>query len=110
MNFWFDEHFSHRIPVWLTREFQVNAVHVRDLGFASAKDTEIFEAARRASAIVITKDRDFRDLVDLRGPPPQVVLVSCGNTSNAALEELFRRVFPDLRTTLENGEALIEVR
>jgi predicted nuclease of predicted toxin-antitoxin system len=36
----------------------------------------------------MTKDGDFVDLLDQHGAPPQVILVTCGNTSNARLRQI----------------------
>ena len=36
----------------------------------------------------MTKDADFAELLEQHGPPPQVVLVTCGNTSNARLRRV----------------------
>ncbi|GMV22057.1 MAG: hypothetical protein AMXMBFR57_20060 [Acidimicrobiia bacterium] len=89
--------------------FSVECVAVRDLGFARATDTEIFAAARIAAAVVMTKDSDFVDLVRRLGPPPQVVLVTCGNTSNVRLRELIPKAWPAIATMLEQGEPLVEL-
>jgi len=39
----------------------------------------------------MTKDVDFVDLLDQHGAPPQVILVTCGNTSNSRLRHLAPR-------------------
>jgi predicted nuclease of predicted toxin-antitoxin system len=53
-----------------------DAVAVRDLSFKSAEDRVIFDAARKADAVVVTKDRDLVDLLERYGPPPKVVWVT----------------------------------
>ena len=70
---------------WLNQQFGVDAVAVRDLGMLQAKDGDIFKA-RAAGAVVVTKDRDFVALLEAHGSPPQVVWITCGNTSNARLQ------------------------
>ena len=54
---------------------------LRDLGLRDAEDEEIFQAAKAAGAVVLTKDADFRHLLDRFGPPPQVLWLTRGNTS-----------------------------
>ena len=61
----------------------LECVPIRDLHLQAASDAEIFHAARAARVVVMSKDGDFVDLLDQHGAPPQVVLVTCGNTSNA---------------------------
>ena len=71
---------------------------------------DVFEAARRFSAVVIvTKDKDFADLVVARGMPPQVVWLRCGNLSTIELEALLAREFPEALRQLATGAPLIEI-
>ncbi|GIW25814.1 DUF5615 family PIN-like protein [Meiothermus sp.] len=44
---------------WRAATFGVEAYSVQRLGYRDATDRVIFEAARAAQAIVITKDSDF---------------------------------------------------
>jgi predicted nuclease of predicted toxin-antitoxin system len=79
------------------------------LACITPRNTQIFEAARQAGVMVLTKDVDFVDLVERLGPPPQVIWLTCGNTSNAALQRLLRQAFPQALTLLGQGEALVEI-
>ncbi len=79
---WIDAHLSPAIATWIMNNFEVTAVALRDLGLRDAEDPEIFEAAKSQGAIFMTKDRDFVDLVDRIGTPPQIIWLTCGNTSN----------------------------
>lgn len=84
-------------------------IPVRDLGLRDSSDQQIFEAARTAGAIVMTKDRDFADMVDRLGPPPQVIWVTSGNTSDQELRDVLGRLFPDTIEMLRAGEPLVEI-
>ena len=90
-------------------EFGVEARPVRDLGLCDAKDREIFLAAREADAVVLTKDRDFVLLLEQLGPPPQVLWLTIGNTSNAHLREVLTRNLPWALELLRRGEPLVEI-
>lgn len=57
----------------------------------------------------MTKDADFAELVGRFGPPPQVVLVTCGNTSNAHLRQVLASAWPTVAAMLRQGEPLVEV-
>src|SRR5262245_31484148 len=63
----------------------------------------------RRSRIVITKDRDFPDLLARLGPPPQVIWVTGGNTSNARMRQLFEELFPQALLLLQGGDVLVEI-
>lgn len=82
---------------------------VRELGLREAKDREIFLAARKAGAVVMTKDGDFVLLLEQLGPPPQILWLTIGNTSNAHLKEVLSRNFPSARELLLRGEPLVEI-
>jgi predicted nuclease of predicted toxin-antitoxin system len=79
------------------------------LGLREAKDLIIFHAAREAGAVIMSKDSDFVLLLERFGPPPQVLWVTCGNTSNARMREILLKSFPEARTRLEQGEPLVEI-
>lgn len=58
MTFWIDAHLSPLIAAWLTWTFaDVQAVPLRDLGLRDAEDEEIFQAAKAAGVVVLTKRR-----------------------------------------------------
>lgn len=82
---WIDAHLSPAIATWITDIFGVTAIALRDLGLRDAEDPEIFESAKAQGVIFMTKDSDFVDLVERLGAPPQIIWLTCGNTSNVRL-------------------------
>jgi predicted nuclease of predicted toxin-antitoxin system len=106
---WVDAQLPPALARWLSGEPGVEGAHVGDLGFLGAADGPIFEAARAARAVVVTKDADFVELLDRRGPPPQVVWVTTGNVSNAGLRALVRAAWPRAVELLRAGEPLVEL-
>jgi predicted nuclease of predicted toxin-antitoxin system len=58
----------------------------------------------------MTKDSDFVRLLEELGPPPQVVWLTCGNTSNARLKQIMVNALPRAIELLESGEPLVEIR
>jgi predicted nuclease of predicted toxin-antitoxin system len=108
--FWVDAQLSPHLAPWLHQQFGLEAYSVARLSLRNAKDLEIFQAARAASAVVLTKDQDFVLLLETLGPPPQILWVSCGNTSNAHLKKLLAETLPQALDLLARGEALIEIR
>jgi predicted nuclease of predicted toxin-antitoxin system len=109
MKFWIDAQLSLQLAPWIAERFSVEAIAVRDIGLRDAVDQVIFNAARLAQAIVITKDRDFVEMVERLGIPPQVVWITCGNTSNARLRILLEATFAQAVQLLETGEPLVEI-
>src|SRR2546430_496274 len=106
MELWVDAQLSPAIARWLRDTFGIDAKAVRDLGLRNAEDRDIFDAARGSNAVVLTKDSDFVDLVQQGGAPPQVLWLTCGNTSNARLREILMAGLPDAMRLLEDGEPI----
>lgn len=109
MIFWIDAQLSPALAPWLRAQFSVEAVAVRDLGLRDAQDVEIWRRAREADVVVVTKDKDFVFMIEEHGPPPQVLWVTCGNTSNSFPKGLLERTFPSALVLLHDGEPLVEI-
>ena len=106
---WIDAQLSPAIAAWLTENFKVEASALRDLGLRDAEDADIFQAAKEAGAIVVTKDRDFVDLLDRFGAPPKIIWLTCGNTSNEKLKEIFTTYLSTALEILSKGDNLVEI-
>ena len=73
MKFWVDAQLPPSLAEWLSVQFDVEAVSMRDLGLRDSTDSEIFKAARQAKVVVISKDSDFVEMVSRYGAPPQLL-------------------------------------
>ena len=109
MTIWLDAQLSPAIAGWIAAQYAVAAVALRDLGLRDATDQEIFFAARASDAIVITKDNDFVRLLEQYGPPPKVIWLTCGNTSNARLKEILNETLEKALELLQGNEQLVEI-
>lgn len=107
---WIDAHLSPAIATWITSTFEVTALALRDLELRDAEDPEIFTAAKAQSVIFMTKDSDFVDLVERLGTPPQIIWLTCGNTSNVRLKEILISVLPRALEILGSGEKIVEIK
>lgn len=110
MKIWVDAQLPPTLAEWLSATFDdIEAAALRDLSLRDAQDIEIFEAARTENAVIMTKDRDFIDLVDRLGCPPQVVWLTCGNATNRNLRQLLAATLPDALGQLRQGENIVEI-
>jgi predicted nuclease of predicted toxin-antitoxin system len=95
---------------WMGEELGVDAVAVRDLGLRSAEDPTIFARVRDQGGVVVqSKDRDVVDLVTRLGPPPEIIWLTCGNTSTAYLRGILREAWPQIAALVAAGEPLVEI-
>jgi predicted nuclease of predicted toxin-antitoxin system len=106
---WLDAQLSPALAIWFRRTCDVSCFAVRELGLRDASDHDIYMAARDAKAVIVTKDSDFLRLLDKHGPPPQVLWLTCGNTSNQRLIQNLGGCWPAIRALLSSGERLVEV-
>ena len=109
MILWIDAQLSPALAPWIAEHFKIEAFSVKYLGYRDANDRHIFDAAREAGAVVMTKDGDFLRLLEQHGPPPQILWVTLGNTSNARIKEALEHTFQGAMALLESGEALVEL-
>ncbi|HEY5047414.1 MAG TPA: DUF5615 family PIN-like protein [Rhizomicrobium sp.] len=109
MRIWLDAHLLPLLAAWITQNFGIDAAALRDLGLERARDRDIFDAARRTDVVLITKDADFVAILERLGPPPRVIWLTCGNTTNANLKLLLGHNLRQSIEPLERGEPLVEL-
>ena len=80
MKLLFDQNLSHRLLPALEDLFP-DSLHVRLLGLAEADDLAIWNHAVKHDLVIVTQDSDYSDWNKLRGAPPKIVWLRCGNTS-----------------------------
>jgi predicted nuclease of predicted toxin-antitoxin system len=105
---------DNQLPLALARFLAANGFdcqHVQDIGMGATDDRVIWEYAKAHDMTIVTKDEDFQLMADRQGSiPPQVVWVRLGNSRKAALLQAFATLLPDLRTLLDDGGSVIEIR
>ncbi|MCC7312248.1 MAG: DUF5615 family PIN-like protein [Sulfuritalea sp.] len=109
MKFWVDAQLPPALAAWLSERYGVEAVSLRDLGMRDATDGEIFDAARQAGVVIMSKDSDFVDLVSRHGMPPQLLWVTCGNVTNRKLQTVFDKTFAEALSALSGGQPIVEI-
>lgn len=95
---------------WINKSFEaIHAQSVRSLGLRNAIDLEIFQHARSNQVVIMTKDVDFLKLIEKYKTPPQVILITCGNTSNAVMRNILNQHLLTAIDLLRLGEAVVEI-
>lgn len=110
MIIWIDAQLSPLLAPWIKETFGIEAKAVREIDLHRASDREIYGAARKENVVMMTKDSDFLILLDEFGPPPQVLWITCGNTSNRFLKEVLQDTLSQAISLLKQGEAIVEIR
>ena len=87
-----------------------DCAHVDLIGLdVPAEDIDIWNYAENNGYIIITKDTDFVDLLELKGFPPKVVLLRTGNNRSQALLELLIKIKPMMEDLGKNDHGLLEI-
>jgi predicted nuclease of predicted toxin-antitoxin system len=110
MILWLDAQLSALIASWIKFHFKIDAIPIRDIGLRDSEDIEIFHAARKSNVVIITKDHDFIDLISLYCKPPQIILLSCGNTSNDSLKIILNKSLESALKFIQSGESIVEIK
>ena len=104
-----DAQLSPMLAAWITQEFGIEAHAVREFHLQESDDLAVFHFARGQQAIVVTKDGDFVRLLEESGPPPHVIWLTCGNTSNAHVKQILAARLRDALQLIAGGEPLVEI-
>jgi predicted nuclease of predicted toxin-antitoxin system len=84
-----DQNLSFKLCARLTDLFPGSS-QARLLGLSEASDAELWDRAGADGYVLVTHDADFAEMAALRGPPPKVIWLRCGNQSTAQIERLLR--------------------
>jgi predicted nuclease of predicted toxin-antitoxin system len=79
-----DENLSRRLVPFLQEDYPGTSQVVLE-GLEQATDREIWQYAKEQGFVLLTKDKDYRELSALLGAPPQVILLTMGNSEKARL-------------------------
>lgn len=109
MKIWIDAQLPPTLADWITNTFAIEVFSLKEIGLRDAKDIDIFEAAKIANVIIMTKDSDFVDLVCRLGTPPQIIWLTCGNVTNRNLRQLLNFTLHDALEKLRQGEMIVEI-
>lgn len=104
MKLLFDQNLSHRL-CRLLADVSPQAAQVKHAGLDQASDDAIWDYARREGCAIVTLDADFADIAALRGAPPKVIWLRCGNQPTAVVERLLRNRSALIASFLESDEA-----
>ena len=85
----FDQNLSHRLCRLLADLYPASA-QLKRLGLDRSGDDAVWKFALREGFTIVTLDGDFSDMAALRGVPPKVVWLRCGNQPTAFVERMLR--------------------
>jgi len=88
----------------------IDAVHVGDIGMASATDVSILDKARAEEFVVVTLDADFHMLMAFSGRSrPSIIRIRIEGLCGRDLADLLKSVLASCETDLAKG-AMVSVQ
>ena len=95
MKLLFDQNLSFKLCRGLAALYP-NSSHVRPQGLDAAEDEAVWQFALANNFVIVTKDSDFDGLSALKGHPPKVIRLRCGNQTRRHIENLLRQNHPHI--------------
>ena len=97
MKLLFDQNLSYRVVENL-KDLYMDSTHVRLIGLEGADDEAVWNYARTNGYAIVSKDSDFHQRSFVRGFPPKIIWIRCGNSSTSQVEQILR----DNRVAVQN--------
>lgn len=97
----FDQHLSYKLIDRLN-DLYPGSKHVRLEKLDTSDDVDIWAFAKKNNYTIVTKDVDFFDMGLIKGYPPKVIWLRCGNTSTNHIEEVLRKNYDLIKDFVEN--------
>lgn len=100
-----DENLSRKLVPFLQDHYP-GSTQVCLVGLERASDQEIRDYAAEHDYVLVTKDDDFRDLAEVFGKPPQIILLRSGNSDKAAVLRILREQRERIEALLAEEEVI----
>jgi len=85
----YDMNLSPRLVLKLDDIFP-DSEHVSNIGMGESDDPDIWEYAKEKGYTIVTKDSDFYDSALVKGYPPKIIWLRCGNAPTKVIESILR--------------------
>lgn len=104
MTLFIDANLPPSLAPWLKEKFNIESFSFDHMTWRFSEDHEIFNKLNSIpDSVVLTKDEDFINLLDAHGPPPKIIWITIGNTSNQSLRTVFTRQLEEAITLLQEN-------
>lgn len=95
------------LPLPTALPTSLSVTHSRQLG-DQPSDSFLWQYAKENGLVIVTKDADFSERIQLSGPPPRVVHLRVGNMRRTEFIQWLYRQWPAIEAALP-GHKLVNV-
>lgn len=85
-----DNNLSPKLCALLQADFP-NTLHVEQIALEHSSDADVRQYAIAQELVIVTKDSDFNQLIQLFGHPPKVIWLRCGNVPTTRILLILRK-------------------
>lgn len=98
-----DQNLSYRIIKKLNSIYpEIN--HVSNFNLQASDDKVVWEFAKNNDFTLVTQDSDFYDFSILKGFPPKIIWIKCGNTSTNNIIEILTKNYQSIKDFIEDDK------
>jgi predicted nuclease of predicted toxin-antitoxin system len=98
-----DQNLSYRIIKKLNSIYpEIN--HVSNFNLQASDDKVVWEFAKNNDFTLVTQDSDFYDFSILKGFPPKIIWIKCGNTSTNNIIEILTKNYQAIKDFIEDDK------
>lgn len=98
-----DQNLSYRIIKKLNSIYpEIN--HVSNFNLQASDDKVVWEFAKNNNFTLVTQDSDFYDFSILKGFPPKIIWIKCGNTSTNNIIEILTKNYQAIKDFIEDDK------
>lgn len=101
MKLLFDHNLSWRLATTLA-DLYPESTHVYTLNLFEKDDRVIWQFARDQQFVIVTKDSDFNDLMQLYGYPPKIVWMRKGNCTTQQIADALRQDYSAIQHLVDD--------
>ena len=98
-----DQNISYRVIDMLSPEFR-EAIQVKSVGLENTSDEQIWRYALANSYNIVTFDADFFEIANIKGHPPKILWLRCGNLSTKFLAKTLNSKVKIIRDFIQDPE------
>ena len=103
-----DENLSRRIVPGLQDKYPGSS-QIALLGMEQFDDRNVWEYAKQYDFVIVTRDDDFRELLQLYGFPPKIILLTMGNCSNQRVLDALNKTKAIIDQLADPDVGIVEV-
>ncbi|HRK20769.1 MAG TPA: DUF5615 family PIN-like protein [Fimbriimonadaceae bacterium] len=108
MKLLFDENLSPKLPVLLADVYPAST-SVFDAGLGGSPDGEVLNFAAQNGFVIVSKDRDFLDMILQSCNSARLIWIRLGNSSTAAVHLLLRNQVDRVTRFGKSTDLILEI-